>query len=92
MKCGEEIYLNIEYKLNSEEVEETLLGLLFFRNDGVVCYGTNTQKERMPNIKLNNEGKIVCHFSKMNLVAGEYYVDIAIRKINMLPYVYLKPE
>ncbi len=90
MKCGEEIYLNIEYKLNSEEVEETLLGLLFFRNDGVVCYGTNTQKERMPNIKLNNEGKIVCHFSKMNLVAGEYYVDIAIRKINMLPYVYLK--
>ena len=26
----------------------------------------------------------------MNFIAGEYWIDVAIRKLDMLPYVYLK--
>jgi len=90
MKCGESVDLVIQYKVNTDNIEETLLGLLFFRNDGVVCYGTNTQRERMENLKLNKKGEIICQFKKMNFVAGEYWVDVAIRKLDMLPYVYVK--
>lgn len=90
MKCGESVDLVIQYKVNRDKIDETLLGLLFFRNDGVVCYGTNTQRERMDNLKLNKKGEIICHISKMNFVAGEYWLDVAIRKLDMLPYVYVK--
>ncbi len=90
IKCGEKIDLVIDYKVNAEKIEETLLGLLFCRNDGVVCYGTNTQRERMDNLKLNRQGTIICHIDKMNFIAGEYWIDVAIRKLDMLPYVYLK--
>ncbi len=90
IKCGEAIDLVIEYKVNADEIDETLLGLLFFRNDGTVCYGTNTQRERIENLQLKKQGTIVFHISKMNFVAGEYWLDAAIRRVDMLPYVYLK--
>ncbi len=90
LKCGEAVDLVIEYRANQAEVEEALLGLLFFRNDGVVCYGTNTQRERMENLQLKQQGRIVCHIDKLNLVAGEYWLDVAIRKLDMMPYSYVK--
>lgn len=87
-KTGDTVTLKLEYKAKPGQIEDTFLGLLFFRNDGIVCYGTNTQRERLKPLRLNEKGEIYCKISKLLLVPGEYWIDVAIRKYDMFAYVY----
>ena len=87
-KAGEEVTLKISYKANPKNIEDVLIGLLFYRVDNVQCYGTNTQRERVPAFKLNESGEILCHFDKLNLVEGSYWIDIAVRSQDMFAYDY----
>ena len=86
-RAGEEVTLKISYKANPEKIDNALIGLLFYRVDNVQCYGTNTQRERIE-FKLNESGEILCHFEKLNLVEGSYWIDIAIRSYDMFAYDY----
>lgn len=87
-RCGEKVLLKIKYKAKLEELDDPLIGLKFIRNDGIVCYGTNTQRERIKNIPFKKEGELTCCIDKLNLVAGEYWIDVAIRNFDMFPLDY----
>jgi hypothetical protein len=61
---------------------------VFYRADKALCYGTNTQRERMKPLQLKKSGTIRCTFTKMNLIAGTYWFDVALRRLDMFAYDY----
>lgn len=87
-RSGEKVTLKISYKADPEKVKEGVLIGLSFRNNKVNCYGTNTQRERIENIQLKDHGEILCTIDKLNLVRGDYWIDIAIRGMDMFAYDY----
>ncbi len=87
-RTGERVTLKIHYKAVPEKLNGVLVGLIFFRNDKLQCYGTNTQRERLTEFTLKEEGVITCEFDKLNLVAGSYWIDIALRAKDMFAYDY----
>lgn len=87
-RSGEKVTLKISYKADPDKVKEGVLIGLSFRNNKVNCYGTNTQRERIENIQLKDHGEILCTIDKLNLVKGDYWIDIAIRGMDMFAYDY----
>ncbi len=86
---GQPAFLNIEYQADLERIDkEIMVGILIFRNDGVMVYGTNTRNEGIFGIKLESKGTIQLKFDKMNLGTGQYWIDIAFRKMDMFAYDY----
>ena len=89
-KCGEKITIRFIYKKNSKEIVVPIFGIGIFRNDGVNCYGTNTQIDKMVDINLKNKGEINCIIEKMNLIEGHYLLDVAVHSEDGFPYDYIK--
>ncbi|MDD6279095.1 MAG: ABC transporter ATP-binding protein [Ruminococcus sp.] len=87
-RTGEKVSLKIHYKADPSKLNGVLIGLMFYRNDKLQCYGTNTQRERLTNFTLKDEGTITCDIDRLNLVAGSYWIDIAIRDNDMFAYDY----
>lgn len=87
-RSGEKVTLKISYKADPSKLNGVLVGLLFFRNDKFTCYGTNTLRERIENVQLNEHGEILCEIDKLNLVKGSYWIDVAIRSKDMFAYDY----
>lgn len=86
---GQPAVLNIEYRAEVEKLDkEILIGILIFRNDGVVAYGTNTRNERIQGIQLKDKGRLQFRIDKLNLITGQYWIDIAVRKMDMFAYDY----
>ncbi|MCD7761933.1 MAG: ABC transporter ATP-binding protein [Lachnospiraceae bacterium] len=82
-RCGEPVRLCIEYRADLSELDNPLIGLKFIRNDALVCYGTNTEREQIKNIPFHEKGTLCCNIEKLNLAPGEYWIDVAIRNYDM---------
>ncbi|MCC8136454.1 MAG: ABC transporter ATP-binding protein [Clostridiales bacterium] len=82
-RCGEPVQLRIEYQADLNELNNPLIGLKFIRNDALVCYGTNTEREQIKNIPFHEKGRLFCNIEKLNLTPGEYWIDIAFRNYDM---------
>jgi ABC-2 type transport system ATP-binding protein len=87
-RTGDTVTLQLTYEADPENAEEALIGLALYRADNALCYGTNTQRERMKPLKLKKKGVIRCVFSPMNLIAGSYWFDVALRRLDMFAYDY----
>ena len=85
---GESAVLVIRYAARPAEAEPVLVGLALYRADNVLCYGTNTEREHLPYLKPQERGEIRCKFSAVNLIAGSYRFDIALRRADMFAYDY----
>lgn len=81
-RTGDKAILRVRYHCNSV-VEKPLMGIKIIRNDGVEAFGTNTQNERIK-LQLKEEGIVECTFDTFNLVAAQYYIDVAFRSQDML--------
>lgn len=87
-RTGDTVILQLTYEADPERAEEALVGLALYRADKALCYGTNTQRERMQPLKLNKTGVIRCRFAPMNLIAGTYWFDAGLRRMDMFAYDY----
>ena len=87
-RTGDTVILQMTYEADPEQTEEALIGLALYRADKALCYGTNTQRERMQPFRLKKRGTIRCTFSPMNLIAGTYWFDVALRRMDMFAYDY----
>ena len=76
---NEKIVISILYEVK-QEIEDAVLGIGFFRNDGIECYGTNTKLEHMTQFHLKDHGKINFILENVELLPGEYFLDIAIQE------------
>jgi lipopolysaccharide transport system ATP-binding protein len=69
-------------------VDDPVFGIGIFRKDGVCCYGTNTAIDSHPLGKLAGEGEIGLAIERLDLVEGEYLLDVAVHARDGHPYDY----
>lgn len=86
---GEKMDIVIEYSVKNP-LKNPACGIGIFRNDGLQCYGTNTQIDRMNNLDLGAGGKVVCSIEKNLLLTGEYTLDVAIHTEDGFAYDYYR--
>ncbi len=87
-RTGDTVTLQMTYEADPDHAEEALVGLALYRADKTLCYGTNTQRERMQPVQLRQRGVIRCTFAPMNLIAGTYWFDVGLRRMDMFAYDY----
>lgn len=75
---GEKMDIVISYTVR-KPVLRPVCGVGVFRNDGLHCYGCNTQIDRIENIDIGHGGKIICSIDSNLLLTGEYTLDVAIQ-------------
>ena len=86
---GDDMTLAMSYKVK-EKVKDAVFGIGIFRGDGVQCYGTNTRIEKLDEFDLNEDGEINVRFRDVDLLPGEYIIDIAIESEIGIPVDYYK--
>ncbi|MDI6784787.1 MAG: ABC transporter ATP-binding protein, partial [bacterium] len=85
---GESVTIELEYKVNTA-VDQPVFGIGIFREDGVRCYGTNTHIENYQIGHLTTDGTIRCELDSLTLVAGNYYLDVAVHSPDEYAYDYI---
>lgn len=88
VRTGDPVILQLEYEADPGRAEEALIGLALYRADNTLCYGTNTQRERLKPVRLKEKGVIRCRFSALQLTAGTYWFDAGLRRTDMFAYDY----
>jgi len=88
-KSGEPIRIVIEYKAESA-LPSSDVGIGIFRIDGLNIYGTNTFLDHMTDVVLEREGKAIFKISHLDLLPGDYLVDLALESQSGFPYDYVK--
>lgn len=74
----EAVTIRIDYCIN-QEMPDPVFGIGIFRNDGLCCYGTNTYIERLKiGNQLRKAGSVTIYIPKMNLITGDYWLDVAV--------------
>ena len=86
---SEKCRLSVHYTVQ-EKIEDAVFGIGFFRSDGLNCYGTNTSIERFKKITCDKEGSFSVEFEDLNLIPGEYWIDVAIEENGGIPVDYYK--
>ncbi|MFR2780707.1 MAG: ABC transporter ATP-binding protein [Clostridium sp.] len=76
-KTGDSIKLQIFYKVK-EKVKEANFGIGVFRTDGIHCFGTNTQIDKLKKFDLLQDGCTELLLHSFDLLPGEYTLDFAI--------------
>lgn len=76
-KTGEAVRLIINYEVN-KTVEDAVFGIGIFRTDGLQCYGTNTRLDNFEKYDLEKSGTAVLELQEVELLPGEYNIDLAI--------------
>jgi homopolymeric O-antigen transport system ATP-binding protein len=59
-------------------IEDPVFGIGVFRKDGVCCYGTNTAIDGLHLGKLAGEGDLAMEIPRLDLIEGEYLLDLAV--------------
>jgi len=91
IKSGEEIKARINFTIN-EEIDNFHFGVAIFREDGVYCYGPNTQFDGMAIQRMGKgDGYFELACGELLLMPGTYYISAAIwDKNETLAYDYHK--
>lgn len=88
-KTGEEVTIQMDYSVK-QPVKDTVLGIGFFRGDGLQCYGTNTKIEKFDEYELTKDGTMKVKLLKLNLIPGQYMLDVAIEGEMGVPVDYYR--
>lgn len=84
-----EFSVEVDYKVY-KPIKDAVIGIGIFRNDGVACYGTNTQIERFDKFDITEDGGFKITFPKTMLLQGGYWLDFAIEVQGGIPIDYYK--
>lgn len=76
-KTGEGMTLELDYQVK-KKVVDAVFGYGIFRSDGLWVYGTNTRIDRMDNFDIDKDGHITISMPHLDLIPGQYWIDITI--------------
>lgn len=76
-ETGTSMVINFKYIIN-EIIDNPVFGIAIFRTDNLRCYGTNTSIDNLPIELIPNNGNIKFTITKLMLLPGEYFIDIAV--------------
>lgn len=85
--CGDPMTIEMGLAAKSR-VDDFAVGIGVFNTDGVCCYGTNTDIEKFASGTLKGRGTVRVEIPALNLIAGSYYLDVAVHGIDGEPYDY----
>jgi ABC-type polysaccharide/polyol phosphate transport system ATPase subunit len=86
-ETGEPCTIRLAYRAR-RPIEDPVFGIGVFRKDGVCCYGTNTAVDGLALGKLDGEGEVTVQVERVDLVEGEYLLDVAVHARDGHPYDY----
>ena len=89
-ETGSSLTIRVKYKKNNLELENSVFGFGILRNDGLNCYGTNSFIDDFEKIKLNEMGTVEIFIDHLDLLEGEYNLDIAFHDEYGMPYDYIR--
>lgn len=70
--------LRIEYERRNPSIKEMMCSIAVYRSDGILCYTTNSLIDTGKNLAVNDKGIIEITFEKLQLMQGEYSLDISL--------------
>ena len=85
---GEAMSLRLSYKVHRLGGGPAVFGFAITRADGVLVYGTNTQLDGLPSPALGEQGEVIISLSRLDLVDGGYFIDVAVHSPDGVPYDY----
>lgn len=88
-RTGEDIRLSIDYTVK-KPVKDAVFGFGVFDINGIQCYGTNTRIDKQPDITISESGTAEILMKNVELLAGEYNIDIAIEQGEGIPIDYFR--
>jgi ABC-type polysaccharide/polyol phosphate transport system ATPase subunit len=86
-EAGEPCTIHLAYRAH-RAIEDPVFGIGVYRKDGVCCYGTNTAIDRLTLGKLDGDGEMAVHVARLDLVDGDYLLDVAVHARDGHPYDY----
>jgi lipopolysaccharide transport system ATP-binding protein len=84
---GEPVTVRFAYRVH-RPVERPVFGFAVVRNDGLWIYGTDTTLAEIPVPDLGATGEVEVTIASLGLVAGRYFVDVAVHAEDGTPYDY----
>ena len=88
-RTGEKMVLDLSYHVE-KKVTDAVFGYGIFRSDGLWVYGTNTRIDRVDNFDIDKDGRFVITMPELNLIPGQYWLDITIEYGEGNPVDYYK--
>lgn len=73
---GQAVTIEIECK-GSQPISSPNFGVSISREDGLVCYDVTTAADALVTPDLESGGRVRLTIDRLDLVAGDYYVDVA---------------
>jgi ABC-type polysaccharide/polyol phosphate transport system ATPase subunit len=88
-KCGEPCIIEMQ-SLAHQSVDDLVFGIGIIRQDNICCYGINTYIDKYPVKSVKAGQKITVRFiiDRLNLIPGEYFLDVAAHDHYGTPYDY----
>ena len=86
----DKLKIQVKYKRNNAKLKNSVFGFGIFRNDGLNCYGTTTFIDNFGKIKIQDEGIVEIEIEKIQLLEGEYYIDLAFVDEYGTPFDYIR--
>jgi ABC-type polysaccharide/polyol phosphate transport system ATPase subunit len=86
-ETGEPCTIRLAFRAR-RPIEDPVFGIGIFRKDGVCCYGTNTAIDGLAVSKLAGSGEVAVRIGRLELVEGEYLLDVAAHARDGYPYDY----
>ena len=81
--------LEIRMRLRTARpLQDFVFGVGIFNAEGTCCYGTNTAIEGGRPLELSGEATVSFHVDRLDLVDGTYRLDVAVHRLDGLPYDY----
>jgi ABC-type polysaccharide/polyol phosphate transport system ATPase subunit len=84
---AEPVTLRFEYHVH-RPVDHPVFGFAIVRNDGLWIYGTDTSLAKVAVPELGTSGAVEVTLDALALVAGRYFVDVAVHAADGTPYDY----
>lgn len=88
-RTGEKIIFRLDYMVK-KPVEDAVFGIGIFNRAGVQCYGTNTRIDKHERFRLTHSGSAEIILEEVDLLAGEYLIDLAIETGDGIPVDYFR--
>jgi lipopolysaccharide transport system ATP-binding protein len=74
---GDPLLVEIEYYA-PRPIHAPIFGVTISRDDNLICFDTSTQSTGLTTPTVRDHGKAVLHLERLDLIGGEYYVDVGI--------------
>lgn len=81
INSGASLRVEIEY-LSHHAIPAPIFGVTISREDGFVCYDTDTKTAELSLPQIQGQGRIALYLERLDLIGGQYFVDVGIYEQN----------